>query len=146
MIWLGECIKQYVIARVCRCLAIMLKSGVPIATALQIVSKVSSNQIIEDSLIAARNQTIGGSNICDSLNNTKIFPSLLIRMVRVGESAGRLPEVLDSVASAYEDRVENTITTGVALLEPIIIIIFGAMILLLVISIYLPVMTVASHV
>jgi len=144
--WFGECIKQYVIARVCRCLAIMLKSGVPIATGLQIVSKVGNNLAIENSLIEAREQTIGGSNIADSLAGTQIFPSLLLRMVRVGESAGRLPEVLDNVAAAYEDRVENTITTGMALLEPIIIVIFGAMVLLLVIAIYLPVMTVASHI
>ncbi len=144
--WIGECIKQYVIARVCRCLAIMLKSGVPIATGLQIVSKVGNNLAIENSLVEARNQTVGGSNIADSLAGTKIFPSLLLRMVRVGESAGRLPDVLDNVAGAYEDRVENTITTGMALLEPIIIVIFGALVLLLVISIYLPVMTVASHI
>jgi len=144
--WIGECIKQYVIARVCRCLAIMLKSGVPIATGLQIVSKVGNNLAIENSLLEARNQTVGGSNIADSLAGTKIFPALLLRMVKVGEGAGRLPEVLDNVAGAYEDRVENTITTGVALLEPVIIVIFGALVLLLVISIYLPVMTVASHI
>jgi len=144
--WVGECIKQYVIARVCRCLAIMLKSGVPITTGLQIVSKVGNNQAIENSLIEARNQTVAGSNIADSLAGTGIFPSLLIRMVKVGESAGRLPEVLDNVAAAYEDRVENTITTGMALLEPIVIVVFGALVLLLVISIYLPVMTVASHI
>ena len=144
--WVGECIKQYVIARVCRCLAIMLKSGVPIATGLQIVSKVGNNLAIENSLVEARNQTVGGSNIADSLSGTKIFPSLLIRMVKVGESAGRLPDVLDNVAGAYEDRVENTITTGMALLEPIIIVIFGGLVLVLVIAIYLPVMTVASHI
>lgn len=143
--WIGECVKQYVIARVCRCLAIMLKSGVPIATGLQIVSKVSNNQAIENSLIAAREQTVGGSNIADSLAGTKIFPSLLIRMVKVGESAGRLPDVLDNVAAAYEDRVENTITTGMSLMEPVIIVVFGALVLLLVVAIYLPVMTVASH-
>jgi len=144
--WIGECIKQYVIARVCRCLAIMLKSGVPIATGLQIVSKVGNNVAIENSLIEARSQTVGGSNIADSLAGTEIFPSLLIRMVKVGESAGRLPEVLDNVAGAYEDRVENTITAGMALLEPIVIVIFGALVLVLIISIYLPIMTVASHV
>lgn len=144
--WVGECIKQYVIARVCRCLAIMLKSGVPIATGLQIVSKVGNNLAIENSLIEARNQTVGGSNIADSLAQTGIFPSLLLRMVRVGESAGRLPDVLDNVAAAYEDRVENTITTGMALFEPLIIVIFGALVLILVVSIYLPIMTVASHV
>ncbi len=143
--WVGECIKQYVIARVCRCLAIMLKSGVPIATGLQIVSKVGNNLAIERSLILAREQTVGGSNIADSLSRTNIFPSLLIRMVKVGESAGRLPEVLDNVAGAYEDRVENTITTGMSLLEPVVIVIFGALVLMLVVSIYLPVMTVASH-
>ncbi|MBL7017153.1 MAG: type II secretion system F family protein [Kiritimatiellales bacterium] len=142
----GDCLKRYIIARICRCLAIMLKSGVPVSTALQIVSKIGNNLAIENALIAAQEKIISGSSIALGLKETKIFPALLIRMLGVGESAGQLPEVLNRVSDAYEDQVEASITTGTALLEPIIITVFGMMVLLLIISIYLPVFSIAAHV
>jgi len=142
----GDCLKRYIIARICRCLAIMLKSGVPISTALQIVSKIGNNLAIENALIAAQEKIISGSSIALGLKETEIFPALLIRMLGVGESAGQLPEVLNRVSDAYEDQVEASITTGTALLEPIIITVFGMMVLLLIISIYLPVFSIAAHV
>ncbi|MBC8206070.1 MAG: type II secretion system F family protein [Kiritimatiellales bacterium] len=142
----GDCLKRYIIARICRCLAIMLKSGVPISTALQIVSKIGNNLAIENAILAAQEKIIAGSTIALGLKETEIFPALLIRMLGVGENAGQLPEVLNRVSDAYEDQVEASITTGTALLEPIIITVFGMMVLLLIISIYLPVFSIASHV
>lgn len=142
----GDCLKRYIIARICRCLAIMLKSGVPISTALQIVSKIGDNAAIENALIAAQEKIVSGSSVALGLKETGIFPALLIRMLGVGESAGQLPEVLNRVSDAYEDQVEASITTGTALLEPIIITVFGMMVLLLIISIYLPVFSIAAHV
>lgn len=142
----GSCLSRYIIARICRCMAIMLKSGVPISTTLKIVSGIGNNQVIESAIIQAQTQIISGSGIADGLGQTKIFPALLIRMLNVGENAGKLPDVLDRVADAYEDQVEAAITTGTALLEPIIITIFGLLVLLLVISIYLPVFTVSMSV
>ena len=142
----GDCLKRYIIARVYRCLAIMLKSGVPISTALKIVSKIGDNVAIETAILAAQTRIISGATIAASLAETGIFPALLIRMIGVGEHAGKLPEVLNRVSDAYEDQVENSIVTGTALLEPIIITVFGVMVLLLIISIYLPVFSVAAHV
>lgn len=142
----GICLKRYIIARVCRCIAIMLKSGVPISTTLRIVSSIGDNQVIEKAIISGQAQIISGSNIADGLRKTGIFPSLLIRMLRVGESAGKLPDVLDRVADAYEDQVEASIVTATALLEPVIISVFGLMVLVLVLSIYLPVFTVSMNI
>lgn len=142
----GSCLKRYIIARVCRCLSIMLKSGVPVSTALKIVAKIGDNLAIEQALIDAHSKIISGSSIAAGLSHSNIFPALLIRMLNVGESAGKLPDVLDRVSDAYEDQVEAAITTSTALLEPVIITIFGMMVLLLIISIYLPVFTVAAHV
>jgi len=142
----GDCLKKYIIARICRCLAIMLASGVPVATALQIISKIGNNLAIEAAILEARERIISGFGIAGSREQTKIFPALLIRMLGVGESAGQMPEVLDRVADAYEDQVEATITTGTALLEPIIITVFGMLVLVLIVSIYLPVFTVSMNI
>ena len=75
-----------------------------------------------------------------------MFPSLVTRMVSVGEASGRLPEVLDQVSSAYEDQVEGDIVLVTALLEPVLICFFGGFILILVLAIYLPVFTMSKGV
>ena len=143
---IGTILKRYIIARICRCIAIMLKSGVPIATTLQIVSVIGNNKIIESAIIHGQTRIISGSSIADGLRETAIFPTLLIRMLRVGESAGQLPDVMDRVADVYEDQVESSIVAGTALLEPVIITVFGLMVLILVLSIYLPVFTVSTSI
>jgi type II secretory pathway component PulF len=71
---------------------------------------------------------------------------LLIRMMGVGEGAGKLPEVLGRVADSYEDQVDASLATGMALLEPVIITVFGMLVLVLVVSIYLPVFTVSTSI
>jgi type IV pilus assembly protein PilC len=142
----GDCLKKYIVARICRCLSIMLASGVPVATALQIVSRIGNNAAVENAILESRNRIIAGFGIANSLAQTRIFPALLIRMLGVGESAGRMPEVLERVSDSYENEVEATITTATALLEPIIITVFGMLVLLLVVSIYLPVFTISSNI
>lgn len=142
----GDCQKKYIVARISRCLSIMLESGVPVATALQIVSRIGSNVAVESAIMQSRNRIIAGFGIAGSLEQTGIFPALLIRMLGVGEASGKMPEVLERVADSYEDQVEATITAGTALLEPIIISVFGALVLLLIVSIYLPVFTISMNI
>lgn len=142
----GKLLTMYILARMCRCLAILLKSGVPVVTAMEIVAGIGDNKNIESAILAARTQIIGGAAIAQSLGKTSLFPSLLIRMIGVGEGAGKLPEVLGRVADSYEDQVEAALATSMALLEPVIITVFGMMVLILVVSIYLPVFTVSMHI
>ena len=123
----------------------MVRGGVPIASAMEIAAAVSGNQVLERSLLAAREQVMLGSDIGTSLSRQgDLFPRLLVRMVSIGESAGRLPEVLDKVAETYESRVEASIAAATALLEPVIIVFFGAVVLLFVLAVYMPVFSTAS--
>jgi len=142
----GKLMTMYVLARLCRCLAILLKSGVPVVTALDIVAKIGDNKTIENAILTARTQIVAGAAIAASLGQASLFPSLLIRMIGVGEGAGKLPEVLGRVADSYEDQVESSLATSMALLEPIIITVFGMLVLVLVLSIYLPVFTVSMSI
>lgn len=142
----GKIMTMYILARLCRCLAILLKSGVPVVSALDIVAGVGDNKHIENAVRDARTKIVAGAAIAKSLGLAKLFPHLLIRMIGVGEEAGKLPEVLSRVADSYEDQVESSLATGMSLLEPIIITVFGMLVLMLVISIYLPVFTVSMNV
>ncbi len=141
----GTCIRQIALARICRNLAIMVRGGVPITTAVEISSGLSGNVVLESALLQARERILAGNDIAGSLAQTGTFPRLVIRMVSVGESSGRLPEVLDKVADTYEDQAEGAIMLATSMLEPVMLCFFGAIILVLVLAIYLPVMTRASQ-
>jgi type IV pilus assembly protein PilC len=141
----GTCLLKLGVARFCRNLGIMVSSGVPIASALAITSEVLGNKAMEGALRKSLERVIAGSDISSSLD-PKMFPKLMIRMIRTGESSGRLPEILNKVSDMYEDQVENSVLMATSLFEPVIICVFGAIILVLVMAVYLPVFTVATHV
>lgn len=142
----GDLIMKYVLARFCRSLAIMVHSGVPISTAMEICSQATGNQVLERTVLEARDRILTGHGIADSLAQSKMFPGLVVRMVGVGEDSGQLPEVLEKVADLYEDQVEISIMTTMALFEPVIICVFGAFVLIIVLAIYLPIFSVGSAV
>lgn len=139
----GDLIRKISVARFCRNLGIMIRGGVPVTTAITIASEVLGNRAMEDTLRATHDRIIEGNDIASSLDK-RTFPRLVVRMVGVGESSGRLPEVLDKVADLYEDQIEGSIMVITALFEPFIIIFFGAIVLVFVMAIYLPVFSVAG--
>lgn len=142
----GDLIMKYVLARFCRSLSIMVHSGVPISTALEICGQAAGNMVIERTIGSVREKIITGHRIAESLAESGIFPGLVTRMVSVGEDSGQLPEVLEKVSELYEDQVETSIMTTMALFEPVIICVFGGFVLVLIMAIYLPIFTVSSTV
>ncbi len=142
----GVCVREYALARFCRNLSIMLRGGVGITTAMDITSAVSGNTVIVESLLNAKERILSGERIAASLARDKEIPKLVIRMVAVGEESGRLPEVLDKLATLYEEYVENRIVTATSMFEPVVICLFGGVVLVLVLAIYLPIFTVSQGV
>lgn len=141
----GDVARKMAVARFTRNLGIMIKGGVPVATAIEIASGILDNKAMELSLLESHRRIVSGGDIASSLDK-KVFPRLVVRMVGVGESSGRLPEVLDRVADVYEDQVEGAVMVATALFEPLVIVLFGCIILVLVMAIYLPVFSVAASV
>lgn len=139
----GDIVRKLAVSRFCRNFGIMMAGGVSVATAIEIAAEVLGNKVMQASMKATRDRIMAGNSIASSLDK-KVFPRLVARMVGVGESSGRLPEVLTKVADVYEDQVEGTIMVAISLLEPIIIAVFGGLILLLVMAIYLPVFSSAG--
>ncbi len=144
--YVGDLALKYVLARFCRSLAIMVHSGVPISTALEICAEATGNRVLERTVLDVRDRILTGHGIADSLAQSGVFPGLIVRMVSVGEDSGQLPEVLEKVADLYEDQVEVSIMTTMALFEPVIICVFGAFVLIIVLAIYMPIFTVSSNV
>ena len=141
----GDVIRKIAVARFCRNLGIMLHGGVPVGTAIGIAAEVLGNKSMEKTLRQTRDRIMAGNDIATSLDK-HVFPRLVVRMVGVGESSGKLPEVLSKVADVYEDQAEGAIMVAMALIEPLIIVVFGCMILVLVMAVYLPVFTAAGHI
>lgn len=141
----GDIIRKIAVARFCRNLGIMLHGGVPVGSAIEIAAGVLGNKAMEKTLRQTRDRIMAGNDIATSLDK-QVFPRLVVRMIGVGESSGKLPEVLGKVADVYEDQAEGAIMVAMALIEPIIIVIFGCMILVLVMAVYLPVFGAAGHV
>lgn len=142
----GSCIRKVAIARFCQNLAIMVNGGVAITQGMEIAADICGNSILRTALLKARESIIAGGDIATSLAKGHVFPGFVIRMVSVGETSGRLPEVLEQVSSSYEDQVEGEIVLATSLLEPVLICVFGGFILIMVLAIYLPVFTMSRGV
>lgn len=140
----GPWMKKYAIARFCRHLAMMVQGGVPVASAFELAAAICANRVLEAALENARRRIVAGSDIATSLSQENVFPRLVVRMVHVGENSGKLPEVLEKVSDVYEDQVEGSITVAMALFEPVVIVLFGLVIMVLVLAIYVPVFSMAA--
>jgi type IV pilus assembly protein PilC len=135
----GQIILQAFVALFCRTTSALLSAGVSVLNSLDILGAMSRNDVIKQALFTTKDSVIKGSSISFSLTAAKLFPNLLLKMVRVGEQSGSLPDVLERTAEYYERRVEDAISTMTKMLEPILIIVVGAIVLVTVIALYLPI-------
>jgi general secretion pathway protein F len=133
----GDLIKKVEVARFARTLGTLLQSGVPILPALGLTKEISQNLAISRSIAHIHDRLREGKGIAKTLEETKVFPPLAVHMIGVGEETGRLEEMLTKVAEAYEENVQTTMRRLVALLEPVIILVLGAVVGFIVLSMLL---------
>ena len=141
---LGKVFKQAFIAIFCRTMATLIVAGVSVLEVLDILSEMSSNDIIKSSITRTREHIVGGSNISLSMAAAGFFPNMVVKMIQVGEESGALPKVLDTTSDYYERKVDSTITTLMSLLEPIMIVTVGAIVMVIVLALYLPIFTMSD--
>jgi type IV pilus assembly protein PilC len=140
----GELIRKVAVARFSRTLATMLSSGVPILDALSICARTAGNKVVEREVNRVRASISEGKSIAEPLNNSAVFPSMVVQMIAVGESTGALDAMLHKVADFYEDEVDNAVTGLKQLIEPVMILILGTLVGGLVIAMYLPIFKLGS--
>jgi type IV pilus assembly protein PilC len=135
---MGMLMRKIAVARFCRTLGTLLTSGVPILDGLEITARTSGNSIVEDAIMATRKSIEEGKTIAQPLEETDVFPPMVIQMISVGEQTGALDTMLSKIADFYEDEVDEAVENLMSLLEPVMIVFLGVMIGGIVISMYMP--------
>jgi len=143
---LGDLMRKISVARFCRTLGTLIQSGVPILEGLEITARTSGNAIIEDAIMATRKSIEEGKTIAGPLEETGVFPSMVVQMISVGEQTGALDTMLSKIADFYEDEVDEAVENLMALLEPVMILFLGVMIGGIVISMYMPMFSLLSKI
>lgn len=136
----GPLSRQIAIGRFARTLSTLLKSGVPLLTAMDIVKNVVGNTRLAEVIEQARDAIREGESIAAPLKRSGEFPPLVHHMVAIGERSGSLEEMLANVANAYEDQVETTISALTSLLEPLLIVGMGVVVGFIVFSVIMPIL------
>jgi type IV pilus assembly protein PilC len=141
---IGKIARYAFIATFGRSMATLLGAGVPVLSAIEIMEEMTSNTVIKGILTKARDQIAEGVGIALSMAGNSIFPSLVIKMVQVGEESGSLPQVLDRSSNYFEKKVDTTVMAMISILEPAMIIFVGAIVLLILLALYLPIFSLSD--
>ncbi len=140
----GVIFKKVAVSKFSRTLSTLVKSGVPILTALEIVGKTAGNRVIEDAVEKVRTSIREGENITNPLMESKVFPPLVTRMISVGEQTGELEKMLSKIADFYDDQVDAAVSGITSLIEPLVIAFLGIVIGTIVICMFLPIFKLSS--
>lgn len=136
----GRLQRMIMISRFSRTLATLLASGVPLLASMDIVRNIVTNTIIRRVIEQTRDNVREGQSVAEPLKRSGEFPPIVTQMIAIGEKTGELEKMLERVADAYDTQVENTISTLMTLLEPVIILVMAGVVSFVVMSILLPIM------
>ena len=140
----GRLTSEVFAAKVCSMAATLLEAGVPVLDVLEVVRGMTTNDVLNSAVATARERITGGASMAASMASSGVFPNLVVKMVQVGEESGSLPAMLRKTSLHYERRVGSTIDTATNLLGPVMIVAVGAIVLVTVIALYLPVFTMSD--
>ena len=122
---LGDLFAKLALSRFCHFFAVMFQSGVPILQCLETAQRVVANRCLEESMKVVREQVQNGEPLSDAMRNSGQFPSLVLRMVKIGEDSGNLGGVLDNVTDFYDKDVDEGIDAMIGMIEPAMTVISG---------------------
>jgi type IV pilus assembly protein PilC len=134
----GPLFLKVAVAKFSRTLSTLIRSGVNILSALDIVAATSGNQVIEEAVAKTRASIQGGETLAKPLEESGVFPVMVTRMVSVGERVGSLESMLSKIADFYEDQVDTAVDGLTSLIEPLLIIFLGCVVGFIVIAMFMP--------
>jgi len=135
---IGKIYRENIFLRVSHTLETLIRSGITLGGSFELISRVSGNEVIRESLLRTREKIMQGQSISRALIDEGVFPLLFIRMISVGEAGGNLEDVLQEMERYFESELDNDIKKFTALLEPALTIILGIIVAFVAFSIYLP--------
>jgi len=135
----GEILHKIIMARFARYFALMYQTGIPILQAIKTCENIVGNRVVADALSRAHAQINAGDSMSESFHNAGLFPPLVVRMIKVGESTGGLDKSLLNVSYFYDRDVNEMMQKALKLIEPALTIILGLVLLFIMASVLLPV-------
>ncbi len=143
---IGPVVRKSAVAKFTRTLGTMLSSGVPLLDALDIVAKSAGNKTIEAAIYYVRDRISEGRNIAEPLAETKVFPSMVVQMIGVGEATGALDVMLNKIADFYEDEVDDAVAAMTSMMEPLMLVMVAGILGGMLIAMYMPIFSLAGNV
>jgi len=140
----GEVIRKASIARWCRTLSTMFAAGVPLVEALDSVAGAAGNHVYYEATKRIQAEVSTGTGLTVSMQNTSVFPSMVLQMTAIGEESGALDAMLSKVADFFEAEVDEAVDALASLMEPLIMVVLGGLIGGLVVAMYLPIFKMGS--
>ncbi|NQZ13669.1 MAG: type II secretion system F family protein [Alphaproteobacteria bacterium] len=137
--FMGPLIRKINIARFTQTFGALFHSGIDILAALDASSNTISNRVLKEGLENVQNYVKSGDQLSESLNKSGQFPSMVVRMVKVGEESGNLTEVLDQVSEFYTNDVDEEVEKVISMIEPSLTLILGGMILWIAVGVFGPI-------
>lgn len=142
----GPLLKKVAVAKFTRTLGTMISSGVPIMDGLDITSKTAGNVIVENAIRAVRSAISEGKSMSEPLEQTGIFPGMVVQMISVGEATGAMDQMLAKIADFYDEEVDVAVEALTSALEPMLMVFLGGIIGFVVVAMYLPIFKMAQNV
>ena len=140
----GPLIRKVAVAKFARTLGTLINSGVPIIEALNVAAGTAGNKVIEETIKNVKASISEGRSIAQPLMNSKIFPSMVVQMISVGETTGALDAMLNKIADFYDEEVDAAVDALTSMIEPFMIVFLGGTIGGIIIAMYLPIFKMAD--
>jgi type IV pilus assembly protein PilC len=140
----GEILKKVAVARFSRTLGTLIKSGVSLMMALDVVKKTSGNLVVFDALENARENVKEGISFSRTLSDSPIFPPMVTQMIAIGEESGAMDRMLEKIADFYESEVDDIVSRLSSILEPVIIMVLGGAVGTIIMAIMIPLFSLVS--
>lgn len=135
----GQLIQKVALSRFSKTFATLLRSGVPILGALEIVASTAGNRVVEEAVNNARESIRQGENLAKPLGESPVFPPMVVRMIAIGEKSGALEQLLEKISEFYDQQVEATVESLTSLIEPLMIGVMGIVVGGIVLAVFLPI-------
>lgn len=135
---IGTLLLQSALARFFRCGSLLLDSGIPLIETLRLSRQVMRHPVFEEEIARIENKVLGGTKLQSELKHSSLFPTLVIRLLGIAEETGRMGEMFKALADIYEEEMEKSLTQLTTLLQPALLILLGAIVGLVILSILLP--------
>lgn len=142
--WVGPTARKFATAQAARTLATLLGGGIPLVNSLEIAGRSMSNRYLAQELTHVGTRVQEGQSFASALLARGMFPDVAVKMVEVGETTGALQDMLNSLADFYDEEIETEVTRFVTLIEPVLLVIMGAIIALVVLALYMPLFELSS--